>query len=64
LATRWYAPLMRGGITLIVVQLVVTAVGDLGSLEFVYLLVLGWHACVSAIMFASLILRAFERGAS
>jgi len=63
-ATRRYIPLMVGGVALIIVQLVVTAVGDLASLEFVYLLVLGWHACVAAIMFGSLILRAFERGAA
>ena len=51
---------MLGGVALIVAQVVVTATGDLESLEFVYLLVLGWHACVSAIMFGSLILRAFD----
>lgn len=61
LETRRYVPLMWGGMALIVVQLVVTVVGDLRSLEFVYLLVLGWHACVAAIMFGVLILRAFER---
>jgi len=62
--TRRYAPLMWGGMALIAAQLVITAVGDLESLEFVYLLVLGWHACVAAIMFGALILRAFERDAA
>lgn len=62
--TRRYSPLMWGGMALIAAQLVVTAVGDLEHLEFVYLLVLGWHACVAAIMFGVLILRAFERDAA
>ena len=59
--TRRYFPLMWGGIALIAIQLIATAVGDLETLEFVYLIVLGWHTCVAAIMFGVLILRAFER---
>ncbi len=51
------------GIALIAAQLIVTAVGDLETLEFVYVVVLGWHTCVAAIMFGVLILRAFERDA-
>jgi len=51
-------------VALIAVQLVVTAVGDLESLEFAYLLVLSWHACVASIMFGSLILREFKRDAA
>lgn len=62
--TRRYAPFMWAGVALIAVQLGVTAFGDLASLEFVYLIVLSWHACVSAIMFGFLILRAFERDAA
>ena len=62
--TRRYVPLMWGGIALVAVQLVVTAIGDLESLEFVYLLVLGWHACVAALMFGVLILLAFEQDAA
>lgn len=58
--TRRYVALHWTGIGLIVAQLLVVAAGGLRSLQFVYLLVLGWHSCVAAIMFGSLILRAFE----
>ena len=59
--TRRFVPLMGVGVALILVQVAVVVVGSLESLELVYLLVLGWHACVSAIMFGLLVLRAFER---
>ncbi len=49
--------LFVGGILLIAAQLALAAFGDAPQLRFVYLVALGWHACVAGVMFGALILR-------